>query len=121
MHVKPPLITTLLLGSLLAASSVLAHAQLNSETPAADSTVSAPAELSLVFSEGVESDFCKVTISKDGADILVKSLITQRGDKKTLIVTPAVPLTAGDYEVEWHVVSVDTHKSAGTYAFKVGQ
>ncbi|MGY2262220.1 copper homeostasis periplasmic binding protein CopC [Pseudomonas sp. SDO55104_S430] len=117
---KKTLITTALLGSLFAASSVWAHAHLKSQTPAADSTVSPPAELSLTFSEGVEADFSKVTITKDGADVLVKSLTTQ-GDKKTLIVTPAVPFTAGDYKVEWHVVSVDTHKSEGAYAFKVGQ
>jgi methionine-rich copper-binding protein CopC len=36
-------------------------------------------------------------------------------------VTPDAPLTAGAYKVEWHVVSVDTHKSEGAYAFKVGQ
>ncbi|WP_433735728.1 copper homeostasis periplasmic binding protein CopC [Pseudomonas putida] len=118
---KKTLVTAALLGSLLAASSVWAHAHLKSQSPAADSTVSAPAELSLTFSEGVEADFSKVTITKDGADILVKSLATQGSDKKTLIVTPAVPLTAGDYKVEWHVVSVDTHKSEGAYAFKVGQ
>ncbi|MGJ7518372.1 copper homeostasis periplasmic binding protein CopC [Pseudomonas baetica] len=118
---KKVLTAATLLGSLLTVSSVWAHAHLQSQTPAADSTVSAPAELSLIFSEGVEADFCKVTITKDGADILVKSLVTQGSDKKTLIATPAVPLTAGDYKVEWHVVSVDTHKSEGAYAFKVGQ
>ena len=39
---KKALTTTALLGSLLAASSVWAHAHLKSQTPAADSTVSAP-------------------------------------------------------------------------------
>jgi hypothetical protein len=121
MRLKNTLTIATLLASLLAASSVWAHAHLQSQTPAADSTVSAPAELSLVFSEGVEADFCKVTITRDGEDVLVKSLATQGGNKKTLIITPAVPLTAGDYKVEWHVVSVDTHKSEGAYAFTVGQ
>lgn len=118
---KKILTVTALLGTLLAASSVWAHAHLKSQSPAAGSTVSAPAELSLTFSEGVEADFSKVTITKDGADILVKSLATQGSDKKTLIVTPAVPLTAGSYKIKWLVVSVDTHKSEGAYAFKVGQ
>jgi methionine-rich copper-binding protein CopC len=36
-------------------------------------------------------------------------------------VTPAAPLAAGTYKVEWHAVSVDTHKSEGAYRFKVGQ
>jgi methionine-rich copper-binding protein CopC len=114
-------LTAALLASLLCASSVFAHTHLQSQMPAADSTVSAPSELSLTFSEGVEADLCKVTISHDGDDILVKSLITQGPDKRTLIVTPAVPFTDGDYKIEWHVVSVDSHKSEGVYAFTVGQ
>jgi methionine-rich copper-binding protein CopC len=114
-------LTAALLGSLFCASSVFAHAHLKSQMPAAESTVSAPSELSLTFTEGVEADLCKVTISHDGNDILVKSLVTQGPDKRTLIVTPAVPLAEGDYKVEWHVVSVDSHKSEGAYAFEVGQ
>ena len=121
MLFKKTLTTVALLGSLLATSSVLAHAHLKEQTPAADSTVSAPAELRLVFSEGVEATFTKVTISKDGANVPVKSLATEDNDKKTLIVTPAAPLAAGSYKVEWHAVSVDTHKSEGAYSFKVGQ
>jgi methionine-rich copper-binding protein CopC len=118
---KKALITTALLGSLLAASSVWAHAHLKGQTPAADSTVSAPLELRLEFSEGVEVTFTKVTITKDGVAVPLKSLATEGSDKKILIVTPAAPLTAGAYKVEWHAVSVDTHKSEGAYGFKVGQ
>ncbi len=119
---KKALTTASLLGSLLAASSVWAHTHLKSQTPAADSTVNAPAQLRLEFSEGVEAAFTKVTISKDGAaPVPAKSLATEGSDKKILIVTPAEPLTAGAYKVEWHAVSVDTHKSEGAYAFKVGQ
>jgi methionine-rich copper-binding protein CopC len=121
MHFKNVLVAAALAGSLLAASSVFAHAHLKSQTPAANSTVSAPSELSLVFSEGVEADFSKVTLTRDGEAILVKSVATNGSDKNTLIVTPAAPLPPGDYKVEWHVVSVDTHKSEGAYAFKVGQ
>ena len=121
MTFKKSLTTVTLLGSLFAASSVFAHAHLKSQSPAADSTVSAPAELRLVFSEGVEATFTKVTLSKDGNNVPVKSLATEGSDKKTLVVTPQAPLTAGAYKVEWHAVSVDTHKSEGAYSFKVGQ
>jgi methionine-rich copper-binding protein CopC len=121
MTLKKTLTTVTLLGSLFAASSVFAHAHLKSQSPAADSTVSAPAELRLVFSEGVEATFTKVTLSKDGSNVPVKSLATEGSDKKTLVVTPQAPLTAGAYKVEWHAVSVDTHKSEGAYSFKVGQ
>ncbi|MFJ2362543.1 copper homeostasis periplasmic binding protein CopC [Pseudomonas sp. NPDC087697] len=121
MQLKKTLTAVALLGSLFAASSVFAHAHLKSSTPAADSSVAAPAELRLVFSEGVEASFTKVDISKNGVAVAVKSIATESADKKTLVVTPAAPLTAGEYKVEWHAVSVDTHKSAGNYSFKVSQ
>ncbi|WOE82138.1 copper homeostasis periplasmic binding protein CopC [Pseudomonas protegens] len=120
MSLKNLFTAAALLASLLSASSVLAHAHLKGSTPAADSSVVAPNELRLVFSEGVEAAFTQVKISKDGAPLDVKSLATEGADKKTLIVTPAAaPLRAGDYKVEWHAVSVDTHKSEGSYSFKV--
>ena len=117
---KPLLTASALLASLVVASSAFAHAHLNSSTPAADSTVSTPAELRLVFSEGVEAAFTQVEISQDGTPVALKNLATDGTDKKTLIVTPAAPLANGSYQVQWHAVSVDTHKSAGSYRFKVG-
>ncbi len=121
MLIKKTLTTVALLASLLGASAVFAHAHLNSSTPAADSSVAAPKDLRLTFSEGVEATFTKVSLSKDGSEIAIKGLETPDADKKTLVVTPAVPLTAGNYKVVWHAVSVDTHKSNGEYSFKVGQ
>jgi methionine-rich copper-binding protein CopC len=121
MLIKKALTTAALLSTLLVASSVFAHAHLKSATPAADSTTVAPKELRLVFSEGVEAAFTKVNLSRDGAAVAVKGITTEGTDKKTLIVTPAAPLAAGNYKVEWHAVSVDTHKSEGHYSFKVGQ
>ncbi|VVQ21501.1 copper homeostasis periplasmic binding protein CopC [Pseudomonas fluorescens] len=120
-HFAKKVLTTLaLLASLSTVTSVFAHAHLKSETPAANSTVSAPQELRLVFSEGVEAKFTKVTITGDGTTVAVKSIETAPGDQKTLIVTPEKPLATGKYKVEWHAVSVDTHKSDGDYSFTVG-
>ncbi|MBW8355824.1 MAG: copper homeostasis periplasmic binding protein CopC [Pseudomonas sp.] len=120
MSLKNLFTTTALLASLLGASSVFAHAHLKGSNPAANSSVVAPNELRLMFSEGVEAAFTQVTISKDGAPLEVKSLATEGADKKTLVATPAAtPLRAGEYKVEWHAVSVDTHKSEGSYSFKV--
>ncbi|MCF4994712.1 copper homeostasis periplasmic binding protein CopC [Pseudomonas syringae] len=120
MPMKKLLTAGTLLASLMVTSQAFAHAHLKSQTPAADSTVTAPAELRLMFSEGVEASFTKVTLTREGASIAVKALTTE-DDKKTLIVIPAAPLTAGEYKVQWHAVSVDTHKSEGAYQFKVGQ
>ncbi|MDD1964533.1 copper homeostasis periplasmic binding protein CopC [Pseudomonas sp. NPDC090203] len=108
----------------LTTSSAFAHAHLESQLPAADSEVTSPKELRLNFSEGVEEKFTKVAISLDGPGesteiIQTQSVATDPANKKVLIVVPAVPLAPGKYKVEWHAVSVDTHKSEGTYRFKV--
>lgn len=121
MMIKNVLTTVALLASLLGASAALAHAHLKSSEPAADSTVAAPADLRLTFSEGVEATFTKVSLSKDGTEVAIKGLETPDADKKILVVTPAAPLASGTYTVVWNAVSVDTHKSSGEYRFKVGQ
>jgi len=120
---KPALSCLALLGC-LSATAVFAHAHLESQLPAADSEVTAPKELRLTFSEGVEEKFTKVAISLDGPGasteiIQTQSVATDPADKKVLIVSPSVPLAPGKYKVEWHAVSVDTHKSEGTYHFQV--
>ncbi|HTC12301.1 MAG TPA: copper resistance protein CopC, partial [Acetobacteraceae bacterium] len=38
--------------------------------------------------------------------------------KRILLGLP--PLKPGAYTVEWHVTSVDTHKTEGTFTFSVG-
>ena len=121
MLLKKSLTAAVLFTALLGASTAFAHAHLKSAQPAADSNVAAPKDLRLTFSEGVEATFTKVSLSKDGTEIAIKGLETPDADKKTLVVTPAAPLASGTYKVEWHAVSVDTHKSEGTYSFKVGQ
>ncbi|KAF1024195.1 MAG: Copper resistance protein C [Pseudomonas sp.] len=121
MLIKKSLTTLAVLASLLGASAAFAHAHLQSATPAADSTVAAPADLRLTFTEGVEATFTKVSLSKDGTEVAIKGLQTPDADKKVLVVTPAAPLANGTYKVVWNAVSVDTHKSNGEYSFKVGQ
>ncbi|SFI21139.1 MULTISPECIES: copper homeostasis periplasmic binding protein CopC [unclassified Pseudomonas] len=121
MLIKKSLTTLALLASLLGASAAFAHAHLKSAEPAADSSVAAPKDLRLTFSEGVEATFTKVSLSKDGTEVAIKGLETPDADKKVLVVTPAAPLAAGTYKVVWNAVSVDTHKSNGEYSFKVGQ
>ncbi|PMX26032.1 MULTISPECIES: copper homeostasis periplasmic binding protein CopC [unclassified Pseudomonas] len=121
MLIKKTLTAVALLASLLGASAAFAHAHLKSSEPAADSTVAAPKDLRLTFSEGVEATFTKVSLSKDGTEVAIKRLETPDADKKTLVVTPAAPLADGHYKVVWNAVSVDTHKSNGEYSFQVGQ
>ena len=113
-----------LLTSVSLSSLAFAHAHLESQLPVADSTVTAPKELRLRFSEGIEEKFTKVSITStapSGKTMVeaVPDIATDPADNKTLIVTPVAPLAAGQYKIEWHAVSVDTHKSEGSYSFTV--
>jgi methionine-rich copper-binding protein CopC len=113
-----------LLASVSMSNTAFAHAHLESQLPAANSIVTAPKELRLNFSEGVEEKFTKVTITSTAASgktmvEAVPDIATDPADNKILIVTPVAPLSAGQYKIEWHAVSVDTHKSEGTYSFTV--
>ena len=116
---KKALTAVALIASLASISNAFAHAHLKSEIPAADSSVTAPKELRLNFSEGVEAQFTKVTVTDGGKPVAIKAVETEPNDKKLLIVTPEQPLKPGSYKVEWHAVSVDTHKSEGHYTFKI--
>lgn len=113
-------IAALLLGSALSPLA-MAHAHLEAQAPAANSTTSTPSELRLSFSEAVEASFSQVTITDAaGAPVATAPPATTPSDAKVLVVRPAALLSAGRYQVQWRVVSVDTHKSDGTYSFTVG-
>lgn len=116
---KKTLTVVALIASLASIGNAFAHAHLKSEVPAANSSVSGLNDLRLSFSEGVEAKLTKVTVTEDGKPVAIKSIDTDPSDNKLLIVTPEQPLAPGSYNVEWHAVSVDTHKSEGNYAFKI--
>ncbi|MCY1408590.1 CopC domain protein [compost metagenome] len=115
------IINTLALLAAFAGSSVaFAHAHLKSATPAQDSSTPAPEVLTLEFTEGIEAKFSRVTLTHDGSAVELKGITTAAGNNKVLLVTPAKPLANGQYQVQWQVISVDTHKSEGAYRFQVG-
>jgi methionine-rich copper-binding protein CopC len=108
----------LLLGAL--ASPAFAHALLRKATPGVGSTVhTPPASVSVVLSEGVEPTFSGIEVrDAAGARVDTGEVHTAPGDAKTLIVG-LKPLAAGTYAVQWHVTSVDTHKTEGKFSFTV--
>lgn len=118
---KKLLQTATMLSLLAGANSAFAHAHLEHSAPAADSTVSSVNTLRLVFSEGVEQAFSNVSLNQGETPVALSNIATEPNDKKVLVVTPAAPLAAGLYHVQWKVVSVDTHNSNGSYSFTVGQ
>lgn len=113
--------TFLILTSALATPAVWAHAHLTHQYPAADVEVTtAPQALTLNFSEGVEPGFSGATVTGAKQEA-IKTLPAKRSeqDKTQLIVPLDEKLKPGDYTVNWHVVSVDGHKTKGQYRFSV--
>ncbi|WP_338319465.1 CopC domain-containing protein YobA [Klebsiella aerogenes] len=112
------------LSAMLTTASVFAHAHLQQQIPAADSTVSvSPQALTLTFSEGVELSFSGVTLSGPQNKPVATGKLARSdgndGNKAQLTLPLNEPLAAGEYTVEWHVVSVDGHKTKGQYHFSV--
>lgn len=98
-----------------------AHAFLDHASPAVGSSVpTAPKDVTIWFTQDLEPAFSHVT---------VKDRTGQRVDLNNAHVPPGhpaelqiglKPLPPGTYTVSWHVVSVDTHPTQGTFTFQVG-
>ena len=72
------------------------------------------------FNEAIEGRFSKIAIeAKGGTPIATELVSTDPADKKVLIIKLKAPLQPGAYQVSWRVVSVDTHKINGSFAFQV--
>ena len=106
---------------LVMSGQAIAHAHLDSATPAADGTVTAsPAELDLRFSEALELKFSGVkVVGPDNATVATGVASLANGDDGTLVVPVSAALPAGTYTVDWHVLSKDGHKTHGSYTFTV--
>ena len=116
-----PLLTALALLSI--AGTATAHPKLLSVTPAANTAVAAPAHITLHFSEKLMPAFSKAEVTMAAmpgmSAMKMASATAVAADGKTLVVTPRTRLVRGRYIVDWRVVSTDTHKVAGRYAFAV--
>jgi len=109
-----------LLAGFALAGPAWAHAHLVSSDPPVGSTVAAADTLRLTFSEGIEIKFSKVEVTMDGGkQISPTKLDLDPADAKVLVVTFPAGLGPGSYKVHWHVVSVDTHHTEGTFGFTV--
>jgi methionine-rich copper-binding protein CopC len=98
-----------------------AHAHLQKASPSAGGTVkSSPSEIRLHFSEDVEPHFSRISLATAAVRTLkLDRPVAASGDHKTLISKVPETLSAGTYRVTWHAVSVDTHKTQGSFTFTV--
>lgn len=96
-----------------------AHAFLDRAVPGVGTTVgTAPPELSLTFTENIVPAFSGVAVTNaNGAPITTGR--ASFGPANTMHVRLSRPIGTGTYIVSWHVVSVDTHRTHGTYKFTI--
>jgi hypothetical protein len=103
------------------ASAACAHALLQKAVPAVGGVVTAsPKEIRIKFSEGVEPRFSGIALATEaGASAPLGKPNVDPADNSTLVAPISQPIKPGVYTVTWHVVSVDTHKTQGSFNFTV--
>ncbi len=104
----------------LAATAAFAHAQLDKAVPAVGGTVASPSQIRLKFTEGVEPRFSGIALTAEGgAAVPLGAPSVDPTDNSVLIAKVGKALPPGVYTVNWHAVSVDTHKTQGSFNFTV--
>ena len=113
----PTLVTLALLAG---SGTAWSHAHLKTANPAPDSTVqTAPEAVTINFTEGIEPRFSSIEVQDAAGHRVDKgAAATSPGNNKRLSVG-LQPLNPGAYKVVWHAMSVDTHKTNGTFQFTV--
>ena len=85
----------------LCSSAAFAHPEMQSAEPAAGAATTSPLK------------------DHDGKMIPTGKPTVDPANKKQLVVPVNETLSPGDYKVEWHAVSDDTHRVKGSYSFSV--
>jgi methionine-rich copper-binding protein CopC len=110
----------LLVAALPGITPAFAHAFLKKSVPGVGSTISpAPKFLLLTFTEGLEIPFCRVVVT-DGMGMNDAAgppqAVPGHADEMQVPLNIQMP---GKILVSWHAVSVDTHKTQGSFSFTV--
>ncbi len=111
----------LLAGALGLPGAALAHSGLARSSPAVGSTVkTAPKELLLWFTEKLEPAFSSVEVhDAKGASVAAgKARFDVAEPTQMRLALKSLP--PGTYKVLWRVLAVDTHRSKGSFSFRVG-
>jgi copper resistance protein C len=97
--------------------SAAAHAFLDHADPKVGSIIhEPPSQVTVWMTENLEPAFSKLKVfNVNGAEV-------DKNDTKVsgnIMVVSLPKLPAGTYHVSWQVVSVDTHKTSGTFDFTI--
>lgn len=110
----------ILLSLFLVPSIVSAHAFLDRAEPRVGSEVAkSPEQVKIWFTQQPEHAFSTIRVlNSDGKQVDKNDTRTDPDDSKALMVSvPSLP--PGTYKVVWKVLSVDTHRTEGTFKFTI--
>ncbi len=112
------LTAALLLLAVSSGTAAHAHAFLDHASPLVGGTVAAaPREVSLWFTQSIEPAFSRVEVTDANGARVDQGKAQVNGSTMRVGLKP---LGAGTYRVHWHILSVDTHTTQGSFTFHVG-
>lgn len=111
----------LALSALTFSQVALAHAHLKTAIPMDKMLVDSFLHgLSLTFTEDVEPAFSGVEVlNAQHQPVAAGKAKLAENQYNRLVVQFDPPLQSGRYQVNWHVLSVDGHKTKGSYSFTI--
>ena len=110
-------VATISLALVVSAPAARAHAFLDHASPLVGATVSAPHEVRMWFTQALEPQFSSARVHSSAGSVVGTGHV-DAADPKQLVV-PVRPLPPGRYKVDWQVLSVDTHRTQGSFTFEV--
>jgi methionine-rich copper-binding protein CopC len=104
---------------LFATGEAAAHAFLDHAEPRVGNKVaSAPREVTLWFTQKLEPSFSTITVTDAAGQRVDTGKTRVSGTQMSVSLRPG---GTGTYHVNWRVLSVDTHRTDGSFTFQVGQ
>lgn len=104
---------------MLATGAAQAHAFLDRAEPRVGNKVAAPPrEVILWFTQKLESAFSAITVTNAAGERVDTGKTRVNGNQMSVAIRAG---GSGTYRVKWQVLSVDTHRTDGSFTFQVGQ
>ena len=106
------------LALLAGSASAHAHAYLDHASPLVGSIVkSAPSEVRMWFTQPLEPKFTTAQLRSSSGAVVAGGGVDAADPKQIVIRVNGLP--AGSYKVFWKVLSVDSHRTEGSFGFQV--
>lgn len=120
MKVKALLTATLLVAVVAAVPATTLHFGLSRSVPAAGSSVPAPSEVTLWFSEVPQDNSITIRLVDSRGDLVASTDPRQDPEEGTqFTIAPSATLSPGGYTVAWRGIGQDGHTVRGDFGFTV--